>query len=591
MKRIQEWIDNAGSAEDLVKAWRLTILNGLLWAFVLLGLPVALNHIFLKQTPFGFSMIAYYIVVAVAFIKRTDVNIRGCIVLGALYIAGISEMHGEATLGAYRIIFTVLVCYAVLFFGLRGGIFTLILAVAAMIGFGTAFVNGTLALEPPLNELASDPNDWFSKGLTFVFLAGCLMVSTSYLQSSFFRVVDRFKIQIDELQTQRDASEKLRDQLHHSQRMESVGQLAGGIAHDFNNLLQGILGYGEMATSKVPDTSPVRDDIEQMIDAGERAKVLVRQLLAFSRQQVLELSDVNLNYVIGDSVKLIQRVIGEHITFDYISGKELGIVRADRGQIEQILMNLCVNARDAMGDSGRLTIETRSTELDDEFCSANDWAVPGRYVMLTVSDTGSGISKDVQERMFEPFYTTKEQGKGTGLGLSTVFGIVGQHEGMIHVYSEIDIGTTFKIYFPTVNRLEDASEIPIPASMQGGIETILVADDERVVLEVAEAMLVESGYTVLKASDGEEAIEMFDEHVDKVDMVLLDVVMPKLSGKAVADHIYKHNPDFPILFSSGYSNDAVHTNFVLDDGMQLIQKPYNRADLLRRIRDVIEDRV
>lgn len=588
MKRIQEWIDNAGSAEDLVQAWRLTILNGLLWAIVLLGFPVALNHIFVKHTPFSVVMMAYYVGIVVACVGRSEIRIRGCILLMALFVAGIDEMHDSATVGAYRIIFTVLVCYAVLFFGLRGGITALLTSIAAMAVTGYFFVQGTFSLEPPYDAFASDSGDWLSKGLTYIFLAGCLMISTSYLQTSLVRVVDRYQVQIDELKAQKDAGETLRDQLHHSQRMESVGQLAGGIAHDFNNLLQGILGYGEIALSKVPADSNVSDDINQMVDAGERAKVLVRQLLAFSRQQVLELSDLNLNYVIEDSVKLVRRVIGEHITFDYIPGESLNTVRADRGQIEQIVMNLCVNARDAMGDGGRLAIETRNVELGDEFCEFHEWATAGHYVLLSVSDTGCGIEKETQARIFEPFFTTKEQGKGTGLGLSTVFGIVKQHQAMIDVYSEIGIGTIFKLYFPIADR---AGRIPVPASSTpalGGTETILLVDDDDMVLRVAEAMLVDSGYTILKATDGEEAKQMFDNHADGLDAIVLDVVMPKASGKAVAEHIHKSHVNFPILFTSGYSNDTIQTNFVLDDGMHLIQKPYQRNELLRKLREVIE---
>lgn len=397
----------------------------------------------------------------------------------------------------------------------------------------------------------------------------------------------RSESELERLQAEA-AREKLEAQLLQSQRLESVGTLAGGIAHDFNNLLQAILGYGDMAMSNVAPDSRVHSDIEQMIKAGERATVLVRQLLAFSRQQVLELSQLRLDEVIEDLVDMIRRVIGEHITLDFVSGHDLGLVRADRGQIEQILMNLCVNARDAMGDGGTLTIATDAAEFDEAFCEAHTWASPGRYASLSVSDTGCGMDEETQQRMFEPFFTTKEPGKGTGLGLSTVFGIVRQHNGMIDIYSEIGSGTTIRIYLPTIDATETTHEEVKAVFSRGGTETILLADDDEMVCGVTGDMLCEAGYTVLKAADGEEAILEFDKHAGEIDLVLLDVVMPRLGGKAVAEYILKHRPELPIIFCSGYSRNAVHSNFVLDDGMHLLQKPYHREELLRKVREVIE---
>jgi len=284
---------------------------------------------------------------------------------------------------------------------------------------------------------------------------------------------------------------------------------------------------------------------------------------------------------------MIQRVIGEHITLHFVSCHNLGIVLADRGQIEQIIMNLCVNARDAMGESGKLTIETSTIELNDEFCETNAWAIPGRYVMISVTDMGCGMDEETQKQIFEPFFTTKDTGQGTGLGLSTVFGIIQQHNGMVHVESEVGAGTTFSIYLPEVEATMPLDDEITTTYSHGGTETILFADDDELVSSVTEDMLLEAGYTVLKAGDGEEAIRLFDEHKDNIDLALLDVVMPKLGGKAVREHILKERPEFPILFSSGYSSDAIHTNFVLDAGMHLIQKPYPRRMLLQKLREVI----
>jgi signal transduction histidine kinase/ActR/RegA family two-component response regulator len=384
--------------------------------------------------------------------------------------------------------------------------------------------------------------------------------------------------------------EELESQLLQSQKMESIGQLAGGIAHDFNNLLVAILGYSELTLTKLDKESPIYGNVEQVMRAGERAKVLVRQLLAFSRQQVLQLADTDLNTVLVDLAKMIERVIGEHITLHVIENRNLPIVRADRGQVEQIVLNLCVNSRDAMVDGGILTIETSERVFDEEFCENHGWARPGTYVMLSVTDTGSGMDEETQHRIFDPFFTTKKMGEGTGLGLSTVFGLVSQHKGMIDVSSVLGEGSTFKIYFPAAGgeeRLAIGETIEVPEDGDG---TILFADDDELVRGVTERMLTDSGYTIISARDGVEAIELFDQHRDEIDLALLDVVMPRMGGRVVAEHIHSEKPDLPTLFSSGYSNDAIHTNFILETGMHFIQKPYHREELLLKIRELLKER-
>jgi PAS domain S-box-containing protein len=382
--------------------------------------------------------------------------------------------------------------------------------------------------------------------------------------------------------------EELEAQLRQAQKMEAVGQLAGGIAHDFNNLLQAILGYGEMARGETEDGSPIRGFIGEVLKAGDRAKTLVSQLLAFSRRQVLEMEDLDLNEVIADLMKMIRRVIGEHLTLDILPGHDLGIVRVDRGQIGQILTNLCVNARDAMSEGGTIVIESENVRIDQEYCESHSWAKPGRYVLLSVTDSGCGMDKETLDRVFEPFFTTKGLGKGTGLGLSTVYGLVKQHEGHVDIYSEVEKGTRFKIYLPMIERsaavIEDEIEGPIPV----GTETILLAEDDEMVLKLSRSVLTHAGYTVFTAADGEQAMEVFDEHGDEIDLALLDVVMPKLGGRAVFEKIRAKRPELPVLFSSGYSMNAIHTNFVLDEGLTLIQKPYQRADLLRKVRETLD---
>jgi two-component system, cell cycle sensor histidine kinase and response regulator CckA len=382
--------------------------------------------------------------------------------------------------------------------------------------------------------------------------------------------------------------EKLENQLRQAQKMEAVGQLAGGVAHDFNNLLQVILGYGEIALRKGGRDDPSRAALEQMLKAGNRAKELVSQLLAFSRRQVLDMQDIDINVVIEGVMKMIRRVIGEHVTSEFLPGADLGIVRADPGQIEQILMNLCVNARDAMPHGGRIIIETENARIDEAFCETHSWATLGHYAVLSVTDTGCGMDDETLANIFEPFFTTKNVGEGTGLGLSTVYGLVKQHEGMIHVYSEIDKGTRIKVYLPLVEGsiAVEGEETEEPA--QGGTETVLLAEDEEVVRDLCKTLLEYGGYTVIVAEDGAEAVRLFDEHADEIDMALLDVMMPKLGGGAVYEHVHQARPDIPVLFASGYSMSAIHTNFVLDQGLALIQKPYQCDELLRKVREVLD---
>ena len=381
---------------------------------------------------------------------------------------------------------------------------------------------------------------------------------------------------------------QLEEQLRQAQKMEAIGQLAGGVAHDFNNILQAILGYGEMALEEAAPNSELHAELLEVRKAAERAAVLVRQLLAFSRRQVLNLQIVTLDHVIHDLVKMIVRVIGEDITLNVRTGPGLRTIRADRGQIEQVLMNLCINARDAMLNGGEITIRTENMEISEHYCKLHVEARPGPHVLLTISDTGCGMDAEVQKHIFEPFFSTKEQSKGTGLGLATVYGIVRQHGGFINVYSEPGRGSVFKIYFPVVD--ESAGEVKtlVEADVKGGTETILLAEDNPDVRTLAQVTLERAGYTVLPAANGSEAIALFDSHVDTIRLALLDVVMPQLGGRAVSDYIHEKCPALPIVFASGYSADSAHGSLTLDADMRLIEKPYDRNTLLRTIREALD---
>ena len=370
--------------------------------------------------------------------------------------------------------------------------------------------------------------------------------------------------------------------------MEAVGQLAGGIAHDFNNLLQAILGYGDMAMEEAGADSAAGASVKEMLKAGDRARMLVSQLLGFSRRQVLDMRDLDLNEAIGDMLKMVRRTIGEHIDVNFHTGHRLGIVHADPGQVGQILMNLCVNARDAMPGGGTLTIETENVRVDEAYLESHPYAQPGRFVLLSVTDTGCGMDEETRGKVFEPFFTTKDVGQGTGLGLATVYGLVKQHKGCVHIYSEVGKGTAFKVYLPVVERSVQAVGNKVKGTTPGGTETILLAEDDEMVRSLTRAILERAGYTVLPAGDGEEALAVFEQHRDEIDLLLLDVMMPKLGGRATYDRIREKCPGVRALFASGYSMNAVHTDFVLDEGLALIQKPAQRDDLLRKVREVLE---
>ena len=383
----------------------------------------------------------------------------------------------------------------------------------------------------------------------------------------------------------------LADQLRQSQKMQAVGELAGGVAHDFNNLLMVIKGHAEMLTDRLPQISPQRFNVEQIQTAAERAASLTRQLLAFSRKQVLQPRVLDLNEVVGGMIQMVSRIIDENIELAFLPGAKLGNVKADPSQIEQVVLNLVVNARDAMPDGGRLTIETSSVDLDKNYTAQH--AVvdlePGPYVMLTVVDTGCGMDAQTQARIFEPFFTTKEPGKGTGLGLATVYGVVKQSGGYIWVYSELGQGTTFKVYLPmvavTAEKLAAEKTIPAPSS---GTETILFVEDEQSVRELVREYLTACGYSVLEASDGVQALEIAAMHPGAIQLLVTDVVMPRLSGRELATQIASARRDLKVLYISGYTDDSVFRHGVLEGGMEFLQKPFNLKALAQKIRDILD---
>jgi len=377
-------------------------------------------------------------------------------------------------------------------------------------------------------------------------------------------------------------------QLRQSQKMDAVGQLAGGVAHDFNNILQAMMGYAQMLLNAASAKGEQREELEEILKGAQRAAALTRQLLLFSRREVMAPETLDLNQVVENLLKMLRRVIGEHIRLEWAPGKPLGFIHADAGMMEQALMNLCVNARDAMPNGGVLTIETQNALIEADYCASRPWAKPGRYVLLSVADTGCGMDRTTRERVFEPFFTTKAEGKGTGLGLATVYGIVKQHGGMIDVYSEPGKGAVFKVYLPVTVRKARSAGPKNESPTRGGSETILLAEDDEGVRKLAKRVLERAGYSVLAVKDGEEAVTRFKEDPERVALLLLDVVMPRLGGYDALKRIRAIRPDVPALFTSGYIDDAVRTSFELLEGRRLVQKPYVPDALLRAVRAVLD---
>jgi two-component system, cell cycle sensor histidine kinase and response regulator CckA len=384
--------------------------------------------------------------------------------------------------------------------------------------------------------------------------------------------------------------QRLEQQLHQSQKMDAIGRLSGGVAHDFNNLLGVIIGYGEILEESVPESDPLRTSVDQILKAGRRASSLTRQLLAFSRQQVLEPKILTLNAVVSDMEKMLHRLIGEDIELAIELEPRLGSTRADQGQIEQVIMNLVVNARDAMPDGGKLSIQTWNFEIDQKFAERYAYpVVTGAYVLLAVSDSGTGMDAATQQRIFEPFFTTKEKGKGTGLGLSTVYGVVKQSGGYIDVISTLGMGTTFNIYLPRSAQSVTAEdrEAGQPTATRGS-ETILLVEDEDSLRTLTRDLLRLKGYTVLEAANGTEALELSGRTPGEVHLLLTDVVMPGINGRALAEQLKLKRPGMKVAFMSGYTGQRVGQKDILEPGSFFIQKPFGREQLASRVREALD---
>ena len=384
--------------------------------------------------------------------------------------------------------------------------------------------------------------------------------------------------------------EKLQAQLSQAQKMESVGRLAGGVAHDFNNMLGAILGYTELGMLGVSPTDPTYGTLKDIQKAAQRSADLTRQLLAFARKQTVAPKLLDLNETLEGMLKMLRRLIGEDIDLEWLPGKDLDPVRMDPSQIEQLLANLCVNARDAIHDTGKITVETGAATVDETDCAGHVGSVPGEYVLLAVSDNGCGMDAETRSHLFEPFFTTKAVGKGTGLGLATVYGMVKQNNGFIDVHSQPGQGTTVKIYLPR-NTAETGRTTKKDAAQaaERGHETILLVEDEPMILDITTKMLERQGYTVQAAATPGEAIRLAREHAGEIHLLMTDVVMPEMNGRDLAKNLLSLYPNLKRLFMSGYTADVIAHHGVLDEGVQFIQKPFSVQALAVKVREVLDE--
>lgn len=383
-------------------------------------------------------------------------------------------------------------------------------------------------------------------------------------------------------------SHTLEESLRQSQKMEAVGRLAGGVAHDFNNMLNVIIGYTELAMKRIVQDEKTSGYLLGVLDAGQRSAELTKQLLAFSRKQVVQPRILDINMTISDQMKLLSKLIDEDITLTFIPDNDTGQLFMDPSQIDQLLVNLIVNARDAIEGIGNITITTANVDLNDSYCDFHPESAPGQYIRLCVSDSGCGMDAATIERIFEPFFTTKELGKGTGLGLATVYGIVKQNKGEIHAESKPGSGTTFIIHLPRQNPVTAEMSLEPSTSFPRGNETVLLVEDDKSNLEITQLLLEESGYTVISSESPFDACKLFEQHAGEIGLLLSDVIMPELNGKDLYDHIRTINPDIKVLFMSGYTDDVITNRGVLPEGINFIHKPFTILQLAKKIRGVFD---
>jgi signal transduction histidine kinase/ActR/RegA family two-component response regulator len=540
-------------------------------------------------------LVCYLSVAVIVFFRRIPFFLRVIIGLIVVYIPGIAgliligaDSSGRLWLFSFSII-------ATLFLGLRAGLAAV--AVNVITVFAIGYMLSTGHLQWP-DDKAAYSKIWAITGVTFIFLNSVVTVSLAILvralESNLVRsqlVSMKLREANKQLKEAQNKREKLEGQLVQAQKMESVGRLAGGVAHDYNNISSIIVGYSELILSEMTPDNPLYEEVKEIYTAAIRSTEITRQLLAFARKQTIEPQVIKLEESLEMSLKMLKRLVGEDIDVVFDGKKKIWPVKLDPSQLDQIMANLCVNARDSIQDVGKIIIGLENVTLDEEYSNFHVEVEPGDYVLLTVADDGCGIAPENLEKIFDPFFTTKDMGKGTGLGLATIYGIIQQNNGFVHVYSELDRGTQFRMYFPRyIGEVEEQNDRPSADLLPGQGEFILLSEDDPAILKLSKRLLVELNYQVLAAESPREALILAEKHTGDIHLLMTDVIMPEMNGRELSEKLKETYPAMQTLFVSGYTSDLIARRGVLEDGVNFLSKPFSKKTLAQKLRCILGKR-
>lgn len=584
--------------ENVVQKWRKLIFQGIFTSFlVFITIPYLMSSRVVLQHEMWANFIVYslcyFSIFVIVFVRKISFNIKSIIGLLSFYGLGLIALISVGSAGSGKLYLLSASIIATLLFGVRVGLFTILINSTILVLLGFYILNGTIVWIP---ENAFAFKSYTTTSATFLFLNATLTISLAVLVRVLENNLKASQQAALKLKTANDAliqnqkqREKLERQLIQAQKMESIGRLAGGVAHDYNNISSIIMGYCELAIEEVNTGDPLYGKLTEIHKAVKRSTDITRQLLAFARKQTISPKVVDINDIIDSMLNMLRRLIGEDIDLSWHPGENIQPIKIDPTQVDQILANLCVNARDAIKDVGKIDIETKNVSFDEAYCADHVGFIPGDYVMMAISDDGSGMSSDIMEKIFEPFFTTKSAGKGTGLGLATVFGIVKQNMGFINVYSEPENGTTFTLYLPVhvgpvkPSPLKSDSDIPTSRG-----ESIILVEDDLSILRLCQNMLHDLGYHVLSVQSPGEAVQLIKKHPEKIQLLVTDVVMPEMNGRELSVKLEAYAPHLKTLFMSGYTANIIAHRGVLDDGVNFISKPFSKKDLAIKIRKALD---